>query len=268
MKEKDNNNQKTLEIQVSRLKECLKESGLSQREIAEKLNYTEQHISYVFTGKRRLTKEMAINLAELFSKGWFDLMVEMEPYSELSEDDKELVNLFGEVDNNTGSARLYYNNVGFIDYNYLLGISNIKYKDNILAPNSQKDFRFCNDSILNNTLKQILQKNGYILNCNEFLPTNQSIIIKATEKGYLKSFDKKNPNFQIAKIDSGETVFLSPEELFNFFNDCERTLASLAENFFQRILFTSSLSAARKNYKASKEKVRQKMSDLMNETET
>lgn len=57
-----------LELQTIRLKECLKESGLSQKQVAEKLNYTEQHISYVINGKRKLTKELAIKLAEVFSQ--------------------------------------------------------------------------------------------------------------------------------------------------------------------------------------------------------
>ena len=44
-----------------------KAHGLTQLDLAEKLNYSPQHISYILNGKRNLTVDMAISLTEIFN---------------------------------------------------------------------------------------------------------------------------------------------------------------------------------------------------------
>ena len=50
-----------------RLKSLLATKGITQKDFAAKLGYTEQHISQIIKGKRRLTAEMAHKVAEEFS---------------------------------------------------------------------------------------------------------------------------------------------------------------------------------------------------------
>lgn len=49
-----------------RLKSLLITKGITQKEFAERFGYTEQHISQIIKGKRRLTSEMAHRIAEDF----------------------------------------------------------------------------------------------------------------------------------------------------------------------------------------------------------
>lgn len=47
-----------------RLKKVISESGMTQSQFADWLGYTEQHLSLIVTGKRRLTPETAQRIAE------------------------------------------------------------------------------------------------------------------------------------------------------------------------------------------------------------
>ena len=47
-----------------RLKECIDELGITQKELAEKSGYTKQYISYIVTGK----KNMSLESARIFAK--------------------------------------------------------------------------------------------------------------------------------------------------------------------------------------------------------
>ena len=110
-------------VQSKRIRECMAECGITGKEIAHELNYTPQHISYVLNGKRNLTVDMAVNLAQLFSKlrGYKMRNIEI-PYSELSQEDKE--NLFnsGNIESlENGNVMFYYDDLDSIDYRYLLG---------------------------------------------------------------------------------------------------------------------------------------------------
>lgn len=49
----------------TRLKFLLAAVGMSQKEFAEKANYTQQHISQVISGKKRLTEELADKVLEI-----------------------------------------------------------------------------------------------------------------------------------------------------------------------------------------------------------
>ena len=49
-----------------RIKEILEDNNVKQKELAEKLHYSEQHISLILTGKRPLPVETAKEIARLF----------------------------------------------------------------------------------------------------------------------------------------------------------------------------------------------------------
>lgn len=49
-----------------RLRMLLRENGIKQIDLAEKLNYEPQHVSSIITGKKRLTPEAAYQIADMF----------------------------------------------------------------------------------------------------------------------------------------------------------------------------------------------------------
>lgn len=49
-----------------RLKILLAESGMRQDELADKIGYTKEHISYIVNGKRNLTEDAARAIIRLF----------------------------------------------------------------------------------------------------------------------------------------------------------------------------------------------------------
>lgn len=53
-----------------RLKELLKLQNMTQKDLANRLNYTEQHISLIARGKRRMTLEIAQDIVNLFPDGY------------------------------------------------------------------------------------------------------------------------------------------------------------------------------------------------------
>lgn len=60
-------------IRGERLRSLLKKYGMEQQELAEKLGYTKEHISYIINGKRNLTQDAAESIVKIFPKtriGW------------------------------------------------------------------------------------------------------------------------------------------------------------------------------------------------------
>lgn len=55
------------EKQCKRVKKAIKEHGLTQREMSEKLNYTEQYVSNISTGKKAVTEEFAERLCDVLN---------------------------------------------------------------------------------------------------------------------------------------------------------------------------------------------------------
>ena len=56
-----------------RLRQLLLDRGMDQSELADKLNYTKEHISYVVNGHRNLTQDMAEAIVKIFPDvrvGW------------------------------------------------------------------------------------------------------------------------------------------------------------------------------------------------------
>ena len=53
-------------IRGKRLRQVLSEHKMDQRELAEKIGYTKEHISYIINGKRNLTPEAAEAIVKIF----------------------------------------------------------------------------------------------------------------------------------------------------------------------------------------------------------
>lgn len=49
------------------IKEYLEEYGISHKQLSDRINTSEKHISNLLTGKSRLTEEMAIKLENVFN---------------------------------------------------------------------------------------------------------------------------------------------------------------------------------------------------------
>ncbi len=72
----------------NRLKSLLSSNGITQKELATKLGYTEQHISLVIRGKRRLPGEMATRIIkELFPSCRYQWLMCMDDFE--TEDEKQ-----------------------------------------------------------------------------------------------------------------------------------------------------------------------------------
>ena len=60
-------------IRGKRLRSLLEKYGMEQQELANKLGYTKEHISYIINGKRNLTQEAAETIVKIFPEtriGW------------------------------------------------------------------------------------------------------------------------------------------------------------------------------------------------------
>lgn len=68
------------------LKVLLSDNKMTQKELASKLNYTEQHLSLIITGNRRLTVEAARNIANLFPGTRYEWLMGYDEYR--TDDDK------------------------------------------------------------------------------------------------------------------------------------------------------------------------------------
>lgn len=53
-------------IRGERLRSLLKKHNMEQQELADKIGYTKEHISYIVNGKRNLTQEAAESIVKLF----------------------------------------------------------------------------------------------------------------------------------------------------------------------------------------------------------
>jgi len=232
-----------LELQTIRLKECLKESGLSQKQVAEKLNYTEQHISYVINGKRKLTKELAIKLAEVFSQQKKSEIFVNIPYSELTIDQKENYSL-QDIDQN-GNVTIPFNYQNNINYSYLLGESEIKNSDETFDPPLNKN----NNYIFQKGIQHILKKNGYILCFGGHEGIDPEIMVKsifnkdsAVNEFLCASIAKISSKIKIIKIDTGETFYISALDLYELLIDYEQLILTTTDRFFKKLQIEQALT--------------------------
>lgn len=74
---------KKLEINTesaSRLKSLLSEHKMTQKDLAGKLGYTEQHMSLLVKGERRLTEEAARNIVKLFPEVCYEWLMGIDDF--------------------------------------------------------------------------------------------------------------------------------------------------------------------------------------------
>lgn len=221
-------------VQSKRIRECMAECGITGKEIAHELNYTPQHISYVLNGKRNLTVDMAVNLAQLFSKlrGYKMRNIEI-PYSELSQEDKE--NLFnsGNIEPlENGNVMFYYDDLDSIDYRYLLGEVDQKTKwDNFEPPaESTADYLF------KKGISAILHHYGYDIDINFCPDITVPHLIKNDifHESQKKLYNDPRKASTITNVNTGDTLELLPSELFLLFQDFSKSVLTITERKFEK----------------------------------
>lgn len=228
--DKDDQNSYIRRIQGERIKECMRERNIKSSELAEKLNYTPQHISYVINGKRRLTKDMAISIADYLNKNsqTKTQFIEM-PFHELSAEDQE--EYADSVEN--GFVAIGYDDFDDIDYRYLLCETDCKTKFEHFETPPNKDI----DTLFKNGIKAILHHCGYDIDialCPDITRfknlSKDSFFIEILQKTLLA---EEHSN-QIIRLSDGKTINLLPAELYQLFQDYIKAILSITEREMER----------------------------------
>lgn len=239
---KQENNEYLRKIQGNRVRECMKICGLTGKEVAKKLNYTPQHISYILNGKRQLTKEMALELAELFSE-----QLTVEPYSTVIAPSEiwdglreEYIRRFGKEP--TNPVKITYS---IVDMDYLLGKSDyIFFKDKFTHPIEENaSYRFVQ------AVKALLHYYGY--DVIGYIPDIESAANIEPHAVTTKDKEYYNKLFfsragKIVKLSTGEAVPISTVELFQLFQDFSDTIIKTTERKFKQKQWFETLNDARK----------------------
>lgn len=247
---KTGTNQYLRQVQSQRIKECMHELGISNKILAKELNYTPQHISYIVNGKRTLTVEMAIALADFFNKYAHTSTYPVRmPYDELSEDEKLA---FDEDEIKDGFVETYFEDIDRIDYRYLLGEKDFKtYWDNFDNPReSSTDYRFKLGII------SLLHFYGYDLKINMCpdVTTFQNLKPDDTFNKLLKEM-LMNPKYknELIKVSTGKTIELLPCELYQLFQDFMNSITRIVERRFDEQQWYDNLNAGYCSYQEKKD---------------
>lgn len=249
----DNNDQNLYirRIQGERIKECMRERNIKSSELAEKLNYTPQHISYVINGKRRLTKDMAISIADYLNKTspTKTHFIEM-PFHELSAEDKEeyadgAENGFVAVGyNENGLAAIGYDDFDDIDYRYLLCETDCKTKFEHFETPPNKDI----DTLFKNGIKAVLHHCGYDIDialCPDITLfrnlSKDSLFIEVLQKTLLVEENSS----QIIRLSDGKIINLLPAELYQLFQDYIKAILSITEREIERKVWYDQLKSTK-----------------------
>ncbi|WP_024295642.1 helix-turn-helix transcriptional regulator [Lacrimispora indolis] len=242
----DNNDQNSYirRIQGERIKECMRDRNIKSNELAEELNYTPQHISYVINGKRRLTKDMAISIADYLNKTspTKTQLIEM-PYRELSAEDKE--EYADDVEN--GFVAIGYDDFDDIDYRYLLCETDCKTKFEHFETPPQKDI----DTLLKNGIKAILHHCGYDLDIKLCPDITRFKNIKSNPScpSFVEVLQKtllvEEHSSQIIRLSDGKTIDLLPAELYQLFQDYIKAILSITEREIERKVWYDQLKSTK-----------------------
>lgn len=218
------------QIQIKRIRECMKEFGIKNKDLAEKLNYTQQHISYILNGKRTLTVELAILLADTFnqylSRKTYLIKV---PYNKLSESEKLQ---YSEDEIEDGFVHVPFDDIDGIDYRYLLGEVDFKTKwENFETPEELNV-----DKLFKTGVESILHYYGYDMELNMCpdITTFRDLKADSAFNGMLKSF-LMNPSYsnKLIEVASGKTLTLLPSEMYQLFHDFAKSIVSIVERRFE-----------------------------------
>ncbi len=228
------NNEYIKKIQSARIRECMKICNVTGRYIAEKLNYSPQHISYVINGKRNLSVELAISLAKLFSEcmGAKTYTVNI-PYKELSHDLKEessdeYINL------NKDDIDTVFDDFEFVDYKYLLGQADYMSRMEQFDPPIEKT----TDYLFKNGIQALLSHYGYKLEIGKFsldMTLFQNINPSSPIHAEIQELFL-NPEYksEIINTSTNETLELLPADLYQLFQDFSKAILSIVERNFEK----------------------------------
>lgn len=93
-------------IRGENLRKVLKYYGMTQNELAEKIGYTKEHISYIVNGRRNLTPEAAESIVALFPNVNLDWLMGIGGYMNWEEEVNSLANGIGESFDTTAKFRI------------------------------------------------------------------------------------------------------------------------------------------------------------------
>lgn len=221
-------------IQQERIKECMKKFHITGKYMAEKLNYSQQHISYVLNGKRKLTKELAIAMAELFSKCNSKTEYVDMPFYFIPTEEKEK---YYDMQDKNGYVKIPFDSCNYIDYHYLLAESD---QMELFSSNIDKDIDI--DYSFENGIKAILHYYGYDLNIalSPSVTKFKNMTVEGLQAFVMSSlaFDEKATS-SIINTNTGEELKLSHVELFQIFDDFSEAIKHIVERRFEYGKFTN-----------------------------
>lgn len=67
-------------VRGERLRQLLSEQGVDQKDLAEEIGYTKEHISYIINGKRNLTEDAARAIVQMFPPTRFEWLMGYDGY--------------------------------------------------------------------------------------------------------------------------------------------------------------------------------------------
>lgn len=220
-------------LRGQRVKEYMDLCGLKNKDIAEKLNYTPQQISYIINGKRNLTANVAVQLADLFNEhlaGTTTIEHIDFNVNDLSEAQKNeiLQQSCGEVEDlGNGVFRRYFKTEKRVDYLYLLAESDT------LPPLDMPGQ--INDRYFKEGVKEVLRYYGYNMEmgaCPDTLSDNVEFYFI---NGHLLAplfGNNRNNNTKI--IHDGTTLELTPIETYLLLGDISEAIKTIVERRFYR----------------------------------
>lgn len=228
-------------LQGKRIRECMKERNVKSNALAAALNYSTQHISYVLNGKRKLSVELAIAIANYLNQ-FSEMIPEFieVPYAALSPEEQQ------EYDLTEKNESQYFLRVcevpNDINYKYLLCESDYKTIPQMIDQPTEEEI----DHSFKKGISALLHSLGYDLRINycpdvtrfkRFNP--DSALHKEIQKSFL---DQSNTN-ELTRISDGKTLTLTPGEMYQLFQDFIKSICSVTERKFEQQEWYESLTA-------------------------
>lgn len=248
-------------LSVSRITECRKQCGLKQKDIAKELYYSEVYISEIVNCKKRLTKKLAGEMADLFNKKFEEEKILMTCVCDVRVDTEEKARMYTAHNSEAeyignGIVRFFSTKTKHVSPEYLQGYETNVYED-LTLPAYDNNLREC--------IKDVLATKGYAIKigfCPDTLDplslafpddvTDECItsetnlafkVLKKREETYYSTCSENNatcvdllPHFQ---NDSGigntiikwndKQIELSPLETRNLLEDIEEAILSIVK---------------------------------------
>lgn len=228
-------------LQGKRIRECMKERNIKSKALAAALNYSTQHISYVLNGKRKLSVELAIAIANYLNQFSETITEFIEiHYDELTPEEKQ--DFIEQEDDGLHSFMRLYEISNDINYKYLLCESDYKTIPQMLDHPKEEEV----DHVFKKGITAMLHSQGYDLKMNycpdvtcfkHFNPNS------ALHKEIQKSFLSQTNTNELTRIADGKTLTLTPGEMYQLFQDFIKSICSITERKFEQQEWYESLTA-------------------------